>query len=321
MGLYTVSQITVELRLRQIREEAQGVHSFEFVAAQAGSTLPPFTAGAHLDLHLPDNKVRSYSLANSPAQTGGYVVAVQREAGGRGGSVWMHDRLRVGQVIRSSVPINDFPLNESADKTLLFAGGIGITPLLAMIHQLERQQKPWRLHYGARSPASMAYHDTLQSLDAGRGWVTHYFGDARMDFADSLVGEPASTHAYCCGPAPMLDAFIQATRTRPDGTVHYERFGAADAPALDGGFEVVLHRSGRRIAVAPGQSILDALLDENISVPYACSNGVCGTCLTRVISGQPEHRDQFLSDEERTRGQSIIVCCSGSQSPVLELDL
>ena len=311
----------MELRLRQIREEALNIHSFEFVAARDGVSLPRFTAGAHLDLQLPGNKVRSYSLANSPSESGRYVVAVQREAAGRGGSVWMHDQLRVGQVICSSAPINDFELDASAGKAVLFAGGIGITPLLAMVHQLERTQRDWRLHYGARSHEVMAYRDALRLLDAGRGRVTEYLGDEHMDFAGLLAAEPASTHAYCCGPSAMLDNFIESTRQRPAGTVHFERFGAADAPALNGGFEVVLSRSGRRIPVPAGKTILDALLDANISVPYACSNGVCGTCLTRVVSGEVDHRDLFLSDEEKAHGQSIMVCCSGSKSPVLELDL
>lgn len=321
MGLHTMSQTLIELRLRQIREEAQGIHSYEFVSAQADLPLPVFTAGAHIDLHLPGNKVRSYSLANSPGETGRYVVAVQREAHGRGGSAWMHEQLRVGQVMSSSAPLNDFALDESASKTVLFAGGIGITPLLAMVTRLEQLQQPWRLHYGSRSEATMAYRDLLQSLDQGRGWVTLYFGDERMNFGAILAGETAQTHAYCCGPSVMLDAFIAATSDRPAGTVHFERFGAAEAPALDGGFDVVLQRSGRKVHVPAGKTILDALLDENVSVPYACSNGVCGTCLTSVVSGTPDHRDQFLSEAEQKLGKSIILCCSGSRSPVLGLDL
>jgi vanillate O-demethylase ferredoxin subunit len=311
----------LELRLKQIRQEAEGIHAFEFVSARPDVPLPPFTAGAHLDLQLPGNKIRSYSLANNPLERGRYVVAVQREAQGRGGSIWMHDQLRVGQTLMASAPINDFPLQESADLTVLFAGGIGITPMLAMIHRLEGMQKHWRLHYGARSNERMAYREVLQALDAGRGWVSAYLGDERMDFTAILGAEAASTHAYCCGPSAMLDAFLAATQSRPAGTVHHERFGAAEAPALQGGFEVVLHRSGRRIGVPPGKTILDALLDQDIAVPYACSNGVCGTCLTPVLAGEPEHRDQFLSDEEKKIGQSIILCCSGAKSPVLELDL
>ena len=316
-----MSQALIELRLQQIRAEAQDIHSYEFVSAQAGVPLPTFTAGAHIDLHLPGNKVRSYSLLNSPDETVRYVVAVQREAQSRGGSAWMHEQLRVGQIVASSAPCNDFALNESASKSVLFAGGIGITPLLSMVMRLEQLQQPWRLHYGSRSEHTMAYRDVLQRLDQGRGWVTLYWGDERMNFRSILAGEEAQTHAYCCGPSVMLDAFIAATSDRAAGTVHFERFGAAEAPSLEGGFDVVLQRSGLKVHVPAGKTILDALLDENVSVPYACSNGVCGTCLTPVISGTPNHRDQFLSEAEQTLGKSIILCCSGSKSPVLELDL
>ncbi len=315
---------TLELLLRQIRLEADDICSYEFVPAARGAKLPPFTAGAHIDLHLPKNMVRSYSLANAPQDADRYLVAVQRETAGRGGSAWMHDSLRVGQVLRASLPIDDFALDESAEHSVFVAGGIGITPLLSMIGRLEALGRSWQLHYAARMRAATAFVDALEALDRGRGRVAYCFGDERaqrLDVAGIVAAAKPATHLYCCGPARMIDAFATAGSGRNRATVHYERFAAADAPAVDGGYELVLARSGRRLSVAPGKTILDTLLDADIAVPYACSNGICGTCLTGVVAGVPDHRDEFLSAEEKAAGRSIIVCCSGSCSPTLELDL
>ena len=318
-----MSEPLIGLKLRQVRLEADGICSYEFVAAHGGA-LPSFNAGAHIDLHLPGAHIRSYSLANAPGETGRYLVAVQREAAGRGGSAYMHDQLRVGQVIQSSVPHNDFPLNESAEHTVLVAGGIGITPILSMVQRLDALGKSWRLHYASRSPEVTAFRDELARLDRGRGWVVHWFGNdttQRLDIP-AVVGEADRfTHLYCCGPARMIDAFVEAGAGRPPGTVHYERFAAADAPATEGGYAVVLQRSGKRLQVEPGKTLLDTLLDENVPVPYACSNGICGTCMTKVVSGVPDHRDEFLSAEEKKAGKTMLVCCSGSLSAELVLDL
>lgn len=319
-----MSGALIDLRLQQIRLEADGICSYEFVSAEVGSVLPPFAAGAHIDLHLPLNRVRSYSLANAPQDGGHYLVAVQREHAGRGGSAWMHDELRVGQVLKASAPANDFPLNDRADHSVFVVGGIGITPALSMVGRLDALGRSWTLHYAARSRQAMAFVDVLTALDRGRGLVNFVHGDhrqARMDIPGIVRSADVATHLYCCGPTRMIDAFIGASVRRDPATVHYERFAAAGAPALEGGFEVLLNRSGRRIAVPPGKSILDTLLDQDVSVPYACSNGICGTCLTGVVSGTPDHRDEFLSPDEKRLGRSIVVCCSGSCSPILELDL
>lgn len=318
-----MSEASIDLRLRQIRLEAEDICSFEFVAAREG-TLPPFKAGAHVDLHLPQSRVRSYSLANAPDDQGRYVVAVQRESDGRGGSVWMHDSLRVGQIVPAGKPLNDFELQESAEHSVFVAGGIGITPILSMIARLDAMNRSWRLHYASRSPGATAFVDMLRVLDGGRGRVTYCFGSdraERLDIARLVAGADAQTHLYCCGPARMIDSFVEAGRARPQNTMHYERFAAAEAPAVDGGYTVVLQRTHKRVVVEPGKTLLDALLDENVAVPYACSNGICGTCMTRVIAGVPDHRDEFLSEDEKKSGACMLVCCSGSLSPELVLDL
>lgn len=318
----------IDLRLRQIRLECDGICSYDFVPLDPTHVLPAFSAGSHIDLHLPGNRVRSYSLANTPNDAphdaGHYRVAVQREQAGRGGSAWMHDDLRVGQVLKASSPANDFPLVEQAAHSVFIAGGIGITPVLAMIGRLDALGRSWQLHYAVRSRQTTAFVDALMALDNGRERVDFVQGDrrqARLDIAGTVRQAHADTHLYCCGPTRMIDAFSAACVGRDPATVHQERFTAAEAPALEGGFEVLLHRSGRRIAVPAGKTILDALLDSDVSVPYACSNGICGTCLTAVVAGTPDHRDEFLSPDEKRLGRSIVVCCSGSCSPVLELDL
>ncbi len=313
----------IDLRLRQIRLEAADICSYEFVAA-SGGRLPAFTAGAHIDLHLPENQIRSYSLANSPEDGSRYLVAVQRESAGRGGSAWMHDKLRVGQVLQASAPSNDFELHETAETSVFIAGGIGITPVLSMIARLDALGRDWRLHYASRSPQTTAFVDALAALDGGRDRVAYCFGSdraERLNIEALVAGATAQTHLYCCGPARMIDAFIAGGARRSPATVHFERFAAAEAPAVEGGYEVVLNRSGKRLAVAPGKTLLDTLLDNDVSVPYACSNGICGTCLTGVVSGVPDHRDEFLSPDEKELGRSMMVCCSGSKSTVLVLDL
>jgi vanillate O-demethylase ferredoxin subunit len=314
---------TIKLRLRQIRLEAEDICSYEFVAADSGA-LPPFRAGAHINLHLPQGRIRSYSLANPPHDAGRYLVAVQREARGRGGSLWMHDALRVGQVLLSSVPIHDFHLIDDATTSVFIAGGIGITPLLSMIGRLQALGRPWTLHYASRSPERTAFMAELAALDQGRGRVHHCFSSAgpeRLDIAAIVAQAPADSHLYCCGPARMIEAFVAATRDRPATNVHYERFAAEQAPVLEGGYTVVLQRSGRRLAVPAGKTLLDALLDEGVAVTYACSNGICGACLTRVVAGRPDHRGDFLSEEQRRVGDCMLLCCSGSLTAELVLDL
>jgi vanillate O-demethylase ferredoxin subunit len=204
------------------------------------------------------------------------------------------------------------------------AGGIGITPLLSMIARLDALDRPWRLHYASRSPQATAYADALAALDRGRGRVRHCCGSdraERLDLAGIVAAADGDTHLYCCGPARMIDGFIAAGAERSADTLHVERFAAAAAPAVEGGFEIVLHSDGRRFQVEPGKTILDTLLDHDVSVPYACTNGICGTCLTGVISGVPDHRDEFLGDDEKRAGKSVMVCCSGSCTPTLVLDL
>jgi ferredoxin-NADP reductase len=316
-------QENLSLKLQRRSLEAENICVYEFVAADGGD-LPNFVPGAHIQLHLPSGLSRSYSLANASSERHRYVIAVQRESEGRGASVWMHDQLEVGQVIQASSPVQNFGLNESGFESILIAGGIGITPILSMIERLDALDLPWRLFYAARSAATAAFRSRLTELDQGRGRVSFYFKDLgveRLNLKKVIQEAAVGTHFYCCGPARMIDAYIEAGQSQTPEHLHYERFSASQDSALEGGFTVRLQSNGQQIAVKRGESILDALLDAGVTVSYACSNGICGSCMTRVVSGLPDHRDEFLSEEEKRAGNSMLICCSGSKTPELVLDL
>lgn len=318
-----MSTPTIDLRLQQIRLEARGIASYEFVSAD-DAALPRFTAGAHIDLHLAHDRVRSYSLLNAPSDDQRYVIAVQRDDEGRGGSTWMHQQPRVGDTLRAGAPVNDFALADDAAQSIFIVGGIGITPVMSMLRRLDDLGRRWSLHYASRSPAEAAFVEELRAMNGHTREVEFCFGDSRserLDIAAIVRDAPADVHLYCCGPARMIDAFLAACASRAPHTVHCERFAASAEAATEGGYEVVLQRSGERLTIAPGKTILDTLLDHSIDVPYACTAGVCGTCRTRVLEGEPDHRDDFLTDEERRANDSIMVCCSGSLSRTLVLDL
>ena len=315
---------TLKVRLEAIRREAEGIASYE-LRSPDGAALPPFTAGAHIDLHLPDGLTRSYSLVNSQDQRHRYLIAVYRDEASRGGSSWLHQVPRVGDLLDISPPRNDFPLHEDARHSILIAGGIGITPLAAMATRLQQLGRSWRLHYAARSPEQAAFGESLGSLAAqpGGGLDLHFSSQqpSRLDLARIVREAAPDTHLYCCGPSGMIDDFLAACAARPPQFVHCERFAATQEAATAGGYEVVLAKQNRRFAVEPGKTILDTLLDSGIDVQYACSQGVCGTCMTPVLEGEPDHRDDYLTDEEKTANKLIMICCSGSKSARLVLDL
>lgn len=313
----------IDVQLRQIRLEAEGIASYELVDP-GGQALPPFEAGAHIDLHLPNDLVRSYSLINAPCERHRFVIAVQREAQGRGGSSWMHTVPRVGDVVKINGPKNHLRLSEDAQQSVFFAGGIGITPFMSMVRRLNALGRPWTLHYAVRSPRQAVFMRELQELTTRRSSVEFSFSSeraGRLDIARIVAQAPSHAHFYCCGPPKMIEDFLAACANRPASMVHLERFAAATEAATAGGFEVLLHRSGRRIDVPPGKTILDALLDNAVTVQYSCSSGVCGSCRTTVLEGVPDHRDDYLTAEEKRANQSVMICCSGSRTATLVLDL
>jgi tetrachlorobenzoquinone reductase len=315
----------LEVRVHALRYEGEGIMSFELRAPDGGD-LPPFTAGAHIDVKMPGALRRSYSLTNPQTEADRYVITVHRDPASRGGSRYLCDTVRPGDRLNVLPPSNSFPLNESAERTVLIGGGIGITPLWCMIQRLEQLQKRWHLFYATRTLAKAAFLTELQRLQRqGPSRVTltfdHEPGAQMLDIAAIVQQQPPGAHLYCCGPAGMMRAFATAARSRPSEKVHTEYFGSREAPAAQGGFEVVLFRSGRMISVRPGETILQAVLAAGIDVPRSCQQGVCGTCETSVLDGIPEHRDAVLSARERAANKRMMICCSGSRTDRLVLDL
>lgn len=310
---------TLRARLTAIRYAAEGIHLYEFSALDAGR-LPAFAAGAHIDLHLPNGLVRQYSLCNPQHETHRYVVGIKRDPASRGGSSFIHDQLKVGTVLELGGPRNHFALHEEAAHSVLIAGGIGVTPIACMAQRLQALSASFEVHYSVRRREEAAFLDVLGGARLHLH-VDSEQGNAPLPLAAIAARAPRDAHLYCCGPAPMLDAFEAACAGRPAGHAHLERFAAAAPVAAEGGFTVQLARAGRSIFVAKGCTILDTLRQEGVPVQASCEQGICGSCETRVLSGRPDHRDSLLSDDEKQSNQVMMVCCSGSKDPVLVLDL
>ncbi|KVC62048.1 Vanillate O-demethylase oxidoreductase [Burkholderia ubonensis] len=303
---------------------------FELVSAD-GAALPPFTAGAHIDVHV-GGFVRQYSLCNSPSEAGVYRIGVRHAPASRGGSRAMH-ACEPGATLDVSAPRNHFPLAADAAHSVLLAGGIGITPLLSMAAHLIETGQSFELHYCAREPARAAFLDRLDTpgLKARTQlWFDDDPAGRRIDFARLLANPAPRSHLYVCGPGGFIGAALAAAADAgwDPANVHREHFGAAgqdaDAPAPGGGdhaFQVSLAQSGRVVDVPAGTSIVEALRGCGIDVPVSCEQGVCGTCLTRVLSGTPDHRDVYLTDDERAANDQMLPCCSRAVTPMLVLDL
>lgn len=324
----------LQMRVRSITYLGEDVNAYEIVPIESAS-LPAFTAGSHIDLYFRDGRVRQYSLCNDPAESGRYVFAVQREECGRGGSKAIHEVVHVGRILAISPPRNNFALHEDAQHHVLVAGGIGITPMIAMVHRLLAIGASFELHYGARTESRLAFVEQLKSL--GLGSRLHLYVDGGdpsrgMDVIGLARHAREGAHFYCCGPAGLMRAVRKATATREPGTVHFEHFAGAATPtavpddlmAGDGetigvGFKVKLARSGGEFDVPDDKSIVDVLREHGIQVPTSCEAGLCGTCRTRYLEGEPDHRDYVLEDEERRH--EIMLCCSRSRTSRLVLDL
>lgn len=319
--------VTLNVKVVARREEATDILSFDLADA-AGAALPPFSAGAHIDVHIGPGLIRQYSLCNDPADGRSYRIAVLKEAGSRGGSKALHERAHAGDMLEISAPRNHFALSQEARSSLLIAGGIGITPIMAMAECLSRAGSEFELHYCARTPARAAFRDQLvTSRFASR--VAFHFDDGdeaqRFDIRTMLQRQPAQTHLYVCGPGGFMNAVLSAAREIgwSEEQLHYEFFGAeATTSAKDQqSFEVMLSSSGKRVRVPAEQSVVEALAAVGVAVPTSCSQGVCGTCLTRVLKGEPEHLDLYLTPQEQARNDQFLPCCSRSRSPCLVLDL
>jgi ferredoxin-NADP reductase len=308
----------LQARVRTLRTEAQGVLSIELVP-QDGQHFPAFTAGSHVDLHLPNGITRCYSLLNSTQERDRYVLGVLSDPKSRGGSRYVHENLRCAAVVPISTPRNNFALADDVgeSESVLIAGGIGITPILCMYRQLHEQGRPVRMVYCARSRKQAAF---LEELDAIGGGITLWFDDehdgAPFDLVRYLGGLSKDIHAYCCGPRAMLDAFEAACAASMIAHVHIERFAAevAQQPASSDGYVVYLKRRDKTIDVPGGSRLLDALLDAGVDCDYSCREGICGACETSVLEGTVEHRDCVLTESDKAAGKSMMICVSGSKS-------
>lgn len=312
-------RLIMTLQITDIRDEPGEVRVFEF-RHPVKPRLPPFRAGAHVDLHLPDGKVRQYSLLGDPKDQARYTIGVKREASGRGGSIWLHEGLKIGDTLRVCAPRNHFELADG-QAHLLLAGGIGITPLLSMARALQDAGTPFRLHYFSRSRASTPLMAEIgQSLDTRS--VTFHFDDepgTRVDLGGLLATRGEGEQLYYCGPSGFMAAVARAAATWPEEAVHFEAFAAPeDENFIPEPFVLHLRSSGVMLPVAANETALGVLRSAGLELPSACENGACGTCECGYLDGTPLHRDAVL--KPRARASRFIPCVSRAQG-VLTLDL
>jgi vanillate O-demethylase ferredoxin subunit len=317
-----------KVRVARKAREAEGIASFELVR-QDGGSLPPFSAGSHIDVHVPGSSgglVRQYSLCNDAAEAGRYRIAVLRDVASRGGSAGMHDAVNEGDVLEISAPRNHFPLHD-APRTLLFAGGIGVTPLLCMAQRLAAVDATFEMHYCTRSLDRTAFHGEIGASSFADKVQFHFDdGDAaqKLDLPALIATPDSGTHLYVCGPKGFIDHVIATAKAQgwPDVQVHLEYFGAAPQDtAADGSFEVKIASSGKTYTVPADQSVTQALMAHGVEIMVSCEQGVCGTCITRVLEGECDHRDLYFTDEEKAANDQFTPCCSRAKSRLLVLDL
>jgi tetrachlorobenzoquinone reductase len=311
---------TIEVLLTCIRMAARDTNLYTFQRPDRAA-LPGAEPGAHIGVILPNGIERQYSLIEAGPQLTEYTVGVKRDLNSRGGSIFMHDQLRVGSRLPIVAPRNNFPLKEDADLVVLLAGGIGITPIYCMVKRLVERGRPWQLFYSCRSRFDAAFLEELAQHSSTHLHFDDEEGGRFLNIAGIIESLPRHADLYCCGPAPMLAGFEAATAHWPATQIHVEYFTPKFAAAQEGGYIVELARAKRELLIPPGKSILQAVREAGIEVPHSCEEGVCGACETRVISGIPDHRDTILTESERKENATMMICCSGSKTPRLVLDI
>lgn len=306
--------------------EADGIVRLELIDPH-GRELPSFTAGSHIDVQVAANTLRQYSLSNAPWDNTRYQLGVLREPESRGGSAAVHDALNEGDLLSISAPRNHFELDPSAQKSLLLAGGIGITPIYSMAQQLNRDGKVFELYYAARSRTCMAFADELE--DAPFSDRCHFYlsdepDSGRIDMAALAQSVEPDTHLYVCGPEGFTHHALQTFKEAgwPVDHLHTEYFVAEDIDtSADGSFQVKIASTGEVFDIPADETIANVLIDNDIDVLTSCEQGICGACLTKVLEGTPEHRDRYLNDDEHAANNQMTLCCSRSKTPLLVLDL
>jgi ferredoxin-NADP reductase len=317
----------LKLKIAKRIEEPGSILRLRLVAA-SGAVLPAFEAGAHLDLHLLDGPLdlwRQYSLCSDPAEQGYYEIGVLLDPKSRGGSKAVHRLAQVGTEFEVEGPRNHFPLDETATKSVLLGGGIGVTPMLAMAQRLHALGRDFVLHFCTRSSDVTAFKAVISEAPWASKVVFHFDDqppEQRLDLARDLPAPSKDVHLYVCGPQGFMDWMINTAEAagHAKANVHREYF-SADIDQSGGGFDVVAKRSGVTVRVEAGNTIAKALALAGVKIEVKCEEGVCGTCVTDVLDGVPDHRDMFLTDEEREEGTMICACCSRASSPTLILDI
>ncbi|QYX48869.1 PDR/VanB family oxidoreductase [Pseudomonas tussilaginis] len=305
--------------------EAQDICSYE-LAAVDGSPLPAFSAGAHIDVQLPDGLIRQYSLCNHPEERHRYLIGVLKDSASRGGSRSLHEQVHNGAQLRISEPRNLFPLAHGARRSLLFAGGIGITPILCMAEHLAHTGADFELHYCARSSDRAAFVERIRTAPFADRLFLHFDEQPQtaLNAAQVLANPQADVHLYVCGPGGFMQHVLDSARAQgwQEDRLHREYFAAAPVDTgNDGSFSVQIGSTGQVFEVPAEQSVVQVLERHGIEIAMSCEQGICGTCLTRVLDGVPEHRDLFLTEEEQARNDQFTPCCSRSKTPLLVLDI
>lgn len=315
----------IEVQVVSRKTEAHGICSYE-LARLDESPLPAFSAGSHIDVHLPDGLIRQYSLCNHPDERHRYLIGVLKDPASRGGSQQLHEQINTGDRLQISEPRNLFPLAHEARRSLLFAGGIGITPILCMAERLAHSNADFEMHYCARSSDRAAFVERIrQSPFADRVFV-HFDEqpETLMNAAQVLANPQPDVHLYVCGPAGFMQHVLDSARAHgwAEDRLHREYFAAAAIDSSqDGSFNVKVASSGQIIEIPADKTVVAVLESHGIDIPMSCEQGVCGTCLTNVLEGIPDHRDMFLTEEEQACNNQFTPCCSRSKSPLLVLDI
>ena len=320
------STSTLSVRVARKALEAADICTFELVDVNGGP-LPAFSAGSHVDVQLPGGLSRQYSLCNDPKETHRYLIGVLRDPASRGGSQAMHEQVQEGQLLQISAPKNHFGLAHDAKRSLLLAGGIGVTPILCMAERLAITGAEFEMHYSTRSRERTAFYQRI-ALSPYAPQVKFHFDDGaaaqKLDLGALLAAPQAGVHLYVCGPKGFMEAVLNTARAQgwPESQLHYEFFAAEVAKSdSDASFEIKLASSGRLITVPKDMTVTQALAAAGVEIMMSCEQGVCGTCLTRVLEGVPDHKDSYLTPEEQAANDQFLPCCSRSKTPMLVLDL
>ena len=315
----------IDVIVKNRKEEVKDIISFELVEKDGGK-LPPFTAGAHIDIYLKSGLTRQYSICNNPNDANFYKVAILKESASRGGSIEIHDTIKNEDILQISEPRNLFELEPNAKKYLLFAAGIGITPILSMAEYLADKGADFQIHYSAKSKNSASFADQLSSSKLG-DFTKFYFSDEnnRLDIQKELESIDSDAHIYVCGSNRYIDNILEvySKLNLPESQIHREFFSSSVEvdESKDAEFEVELKNSGKIYTIPSDRTIFEVLDENGVEITVSCEQGVCGSCMTKVIDGIPEHRDSFLLDSEKKANNIITPCCSRAKSEKLILDL